>query len=223
MKKEAHKPSSPDILTTKSMQIISKYFPELTSRQQEQFEMLGELYKRWNNEINVISRKDISNLYLHHILHSLSIAKAVKFKSSTTIMDVGTGGGLPGLPLAIYFPDSHFYLVDSIGKKIKVVNNIIQELQLKNAAAEQRRAEEVNAKFDFITSRAVTNLPELYSWIKGKIKGKSINDIPNGMLSLKGGDVSEEMKPFKKGYTIYNIQDYFEEEYFKDKKIIRLS
>jgi len=167
------------------MDIILKYFPELNQKQTEQFNQLGELYKKWNNDINVISRKDIPNLYLHHILHSLSIAKVIKFKANTKIMDVGTGGGLPGIPLTIYFPDCSFYLVDSIGKKIKVVNEIIKELQLTNAKAKQIRAENVNAKFDFIVSRAVTNLPDLYNWVKDKIietkclASDHLNDIPN--------------------------------------------
>jgi len=202
------------------MQIIKKYFPDLSQYQIKQFEQLQNLYREWNSKINVISRKDIENLYEKHILHSLGIAKIIKFKKGTKILDVGTGGGFPGIPLAIIFPDSKFTLIDSIGKKIKVVNAIADELKLSNVKTIQIRAENINDKFDFIVSRAVTSLPVFYNWVNKKIMKKSFNDIDNGILYLKGGDIDKELKILKKQYSIYELNKYFTEDFFNTKKII---
>ncbi|MEI6122092.1 MAG: 16S rRNA (guanine(527)-N(7))-methyltransferase RsmG [Bacteroidota bacterium] len=204
------------------MQLIRKYFPELTNEQIRQFEQLEFLYNHWNEKINVISRQDIKELYLHHILHSLSIAKLIHFVEGTTIMDVGTGGGLPGIPLAIMFPETDFYLVDSIGKKIQVVNEIAKTLNLQNVTAEQKRVEEVDYSFDFIVSRAVTNLPEFIKWVKSKISIESSNTLQNGILYLKGDDALTEIKKLKVGKFIFDISSYFNEEYFETKKIVYL-
>ncbi|MCD6111735.1 MAG: 16S rRNA (guanine(527)-N(7))-methyltransferase RsmG [Bacteroidales bacterium] len=202
------------------MQIIKKYFPDLSQYQIKQFEQLQNLYGEWNSKINVISRKDIENLYEKHILHSLGIAKVIKFKKGTKILDVGTGGGFPGIPLAIIFPDSKFTLIDSIGKKIKVVNAIADELKLSNVKAMQIRAENINDKFDFIVSRAVTSLPVFYHWVNKKIIKKSFNDIDNGILYLKGGDIDKELIGLKKQYSVYALNKYFTEDFFSTKKII---
>lgn len=204
------------------MQIINKYFPELSKEKIKQFEKLKNLYEEWNDKINVISRKDIVNLYEKHILHSLAIAKVIQFKKGTKILDVGTGGGFPGIPLAIMFPDSNFTLIDSIGKKIKVVKAISEELNLTNVNARQIRAENLNEKFDFIVSRAVTKLPEFYQWINKKIIKKGFNDIGNGILYLKGGDIYNELISIKKPYQIYSIDKYFSEDFFETKKIVYL-
>jgi len=204
------------------MQIIHKYFPSLNFYQIESFEILDELYKSWNSKINLISRKDVENLYERHILHSLAIAKFIHFKSGTKILDVGTGGGFPGIPLAILFPDVDFYLIDSVAKKIKVVNSIANELGLKNVKSEQIRLENLNRRFDFIVSRAVTNLPVFCDWAKNKISKKGFNEIPNGILYLKGGDVSEEIKKTHKKYSLYPLNKYFEEEFFSTKYLIYL-
>ncbi len=203
--------------------MILKYFPKLTERQKEQFAALPELYGDWNSKINVISRKDMDNFMEHHVLHSLSIAKVLQFKSMADIMDVGTGGGFPGIPLAIMFPDANFYLVDSIGKKIKVVQNVAEQLQLKNVTAEQIRAEQVDRDFDFIVSRAVTDLSQFVGWVRGKISDIHYHKLRNGIIYLKGGDLTEELAPFRKKVHLYDISDYFEEEYFKTKKIIYLA
>lgn len=204
-------------------EIIFNHFPELTDRQKEQFEKLEEVYAFWNEQINVISRKDFDNFYLHHVLHSLAIAKVVQFKDFTEIMDVGTGGGFPGIPLAIMFPGANFYLVDSIGKKIKVVKEVAESLGLKNVKAEQIRAEQVNQTFDFITSRAVTALPDFVKWTGYKFHKKSFNKLKNGILYLKGGEISEELnevKRFKK--KVYNLPDYFSEPFFETKKLVHI-
>lgn len=204
-------------------EIIFKYFPELSIQQKEQFSKLGQLYTEWNARINVISRKDLSNFYLHHVLHSLSIAKIVQFKPFTEILDAGTGGGFPGIPLAILFPNARFYLSDSIGKKIKVVNEVAKSLGLENVNAEQIRVEQVDHSFDFIISRAVTNLYDFVKWTAYKFHHKSFNSIPNGILYLKGGDVDEELsaiKRFKK--NVYELSDTLEEDYFLTKKLIHL-
>jgi 16S rRNA (guanine527-N7)-methyltransferase len=202
------------------VEIIEHYFPGLTGRQQEQFKMLGPLYKEWNEKINVISRKDIENLYVNHVLHSLGIAKVVLFNPGAEILDVGTGGGFPGIPLAILFPEVNFHLVDSIGKKITVVKNVAEGLGLKNAVAEQVRGEEIKAKYDFIISRAVTRMKEFYGWVYRKSKNESTHSIDNGILYLKGGDLDEELDELKKPYALYSLNDYFKEEFFETKKVV---
>jgi 16S rRNA (guanine527-N7)-methyltransferase len=203
------------------MQEITKQFPKLTENQLHQFEKLQDLYQDWNSKINVISRKDIDELYTRHVLHSLGIAKVITFKPNTKILDVGTGGGFPGIPLAILFPEVDFYLIDIIGKKIKVVNEVASALGLKNVKAEQMRAENVKQDFDFIVSRAVTNMPDFVSWVSGKIKKIDANDLSNGILYLKGGDLTEELKNFPKA-TQYNLSDFFEEDFFETKKVVHL-
>ncbi|MEC4003125.1 16S rRNA (guanine(527)-N(7))-methyltransferase RsmG [Flavobacterium sp. SUN052] len=203
------------------MEEILKQFPNLTENQITQFRNLQSLYEDWNSKINVISRKDIDELYTRHILHSLGIAKILAFKSGAKIMDVGTGGGFPAIPLAILFPESNFYAIDIIAKKIRVVNEVIKALGLKNIKAEQKRAELVTHDFDFIVSRAVTNMPDFVSWIKDKIKSKSNHELQNGILYLKGGDLSEELKDFPKA-TQYNLSDYFSDEFFETKKVVHL-
>ena len=202
---------------------IFKYFPELSERQKEQFEALKAIYEDWNAKINVISRKDMDNFYIHHVLHSLSIAKLVRFKDFTEIMDAGTGGGFPGIPLAIMFPEAKFYLADSIGKKIKVVREVVNNLRLSNVEAEQIRMEQVDLSFDFIISRAVTALPEFVKWTSYKFHSKSFNSVPNGILYLKGGEIREELKQVKRlKKKIYPIQSYFPEPFFQTKSIIHL-
>ena len=203
------------------MDEIQKYFPYLTELQKEQFAKLDFLYHDWNSKINVISRKDIDELYTKHILHSLGIAKVIKFEPGTFVLDVGTGGGFPGIPLAILFPETRFYLIDVIAKKIKVVQAVAEALELKNVKAEQKRAELVKGDFDFIVSRAVTNMPDFVSWIKDKIKKKSKHELKNGILYLKGGDLTEELKDFPKA-TEYNLSDFFEDEFFETKKVVHL-
>lgn len=204
-----------------TMDEIQKYFPYLTDIQKEQFAKLDFLYHDWNAKINVISRKDIDELYTKHVLHSLGIAKVIKFEPGTFILDVGTGGGFPGIPLAILFPETRFYLIDVIAKKIKVVQAVVDALELKNVKAEQIRAELVKGDFDFIVSRAVTNMPDFVSWIKDKIKKKSKHELRNGILYLKGGDLTEELKDFPKA-TEYNLSDFFEDEFFETKKVVHL-
>jgi 16S rRNA (guanine527-N7)-methyltransferase len=203
------------------MDEILKQFPYLTDIQKEQFEKLNFLYHDWNAKINVISRKDIDELYTKHVLHSLGIAKVIKFEPGTFVLDVGTGGGFPGIPLAILFPETRFYLIDVIAKKIKVVQAVVDALELKNVKAEQKRAELVKGDFDFIVSRAVTNMPDFVSWIKDKIKKKSKHELKNGILYLKGGDLTEELKDFPKA-TEYNLSDFFEDEFFETKKVVHL-
>ncbi len=204
------------------MEILEKYFPNLDLNKKKQFEKLQPLYADWNSKINVISRKDFSEFYERHVLHSLSIAKFVDFNKGTTVLDVGTGGGFPGIPLAIYFPEVHFHLVDSIGKKIKVVNAVKESLGLKNVVAEQIRAEQIKQKYDFVVSRAVTQLPAFVAWIRKNISKKPINSISNGIIYLKGGDLTEEIKPFKKDIFIQDLSEYFEEEFFETKKVLHL-
>jgi 16S rRNA (guanine527-N7)-methyltransferase len=203
------------------MEEILKYFPNLTAIQKEQFTKLDFLYHDWNAKINVISRKDIDELYTKHILHSLGIAKIIKFEPGTFVLDVGTGGGFPGIPLAILFPETRFFLIDVIAKKIKVVQAVAEALELKNVKAEQLRAELVKGDFDFIVSRAVTNMPDFVSWVKDKIKKKSKHELRNGILYLKGGDLTEELKDFPKA-SEYNLSDYFEDEFFETKKVVHL-
>lgn len=203
------------------MDLILKYFPELTERQREQFAAMLPLYEDWNSKINVISRKDMANFYEHHVLHSLAIAKVQPFKTMADILDVGTGGGFPGIPLAIMFPHANFYLVDSIGKKIKVVQDVAQQLDLKNVRAEQLRAEQVDGDYDFIVSRAVTSLSEFAGWVRGKVSDCHYHRLRNGILYLKGGDLSDELAPFKKART-WDISDFYQEEFFQTKKVIYL-
>jgi 16S rRNA (guanine527-N7)-methyltransferase len=203
------------------MKEILKHFPDLTDTQISQFEKLEALYQDWNAKINVISRKDIDELYTKHVLHSLAIAKIQKFEPGTYILDVGTGGGFPGIPLAILFPETRFYLIDVILKKIKVVQAVAEALELKNVKAEQIRAENVKGDFDFIVSRAVTNMPDFVSWIKDKIKKTNKHELKNGILYLKGGDLTEELQDFPKA-TEYNISEFFEDEFFETKKVVHV-
>ena len=204
------------------MDLILKYFPELTEQQKERFAALPELYADWNSKINVISRKDMDNFVEHHVLHSLAIAKVLQFRAMTDVMDVGTGGGFPGIPLAIMFPETNFYLVDSIGKKIKVVQSVAEQLRLTNVRAEQIRAEQVKGDFDFIVSRAVTDLSQFVGWVKGKVSDSQYHKLRNGILYLKGGDLDEELAPFRKKVQLFDISDFFEEPYFETKKVIYL-
>jgi len=200
--------------------IILKYFPDLSPAQQQQYQQLPELYNFWNNQINVISRKDIDLLLERHVLHSLGIAKVMPFLPGETVLDVGTGGGFPGVPLAIMFPETQFYLVDSIGKKIKVVNEVANAIGLKNLKAEHIRAEQAPGKFDFVVSRAVTQLKDFYPWVKGKFNKVSKNILPNGILYLKGGDLTQEITESGLAAKQYYLKDYFEEEFFETKKVI---
>ena len=203
------------------MEVILKYFSNLTDVQLQQFQKLKELYTFWNAQINVVSRKDIEELYIRHVLHSLGIAKVQAFKPKAKILDVGTGGGFPGIPLAILFPETHFLLVDSIGKKIKVVNEVAKALELKNVVAKQTRAELVNDEFDFIVSRAVTKMDDFAKWVHDKVTKKQQHTIKNGILYLKGGDLSEELKNFKNA-TLYELTDFFEEDFFETKKVVHI-
>lgn len=203
------------------MEAILKHFPNLTDVQKEQFQQLDSLYHDWNEKINVISRKDIDALYIKHVLHSLGIAKIQSFEPGTFVLDVGTGGGFPGIPLAILFPETRFYLIDVIAKKIKVVQAVADALGLKNVKAEQIRAENVKGDFDFIVSRAVTNMPDFVSWVKTKIKKQHKHELKNGILYLKGGDLTEELKDFPKA-TLYDLADFFEDEFFETKKVVHL-
>ncbi|MBK6979450.1 MAG: 16S rRNA (guanine(527)-N(7))-methyltransferase RsmG [Cytophagaceae bacterium] len=203
-----------------SVTLIQKYFPELTSEQIEQFGRLRELYELWNSQINVISRKDMEHLYEKHVLHSLGIAKVCSFVDDTEILDVGTGGGFPGIPLAIMFPNVQFHLVDSIGKKIKVVNEVAAALGLKNVKAEHERAEKIQGTYDFVVSRAVTRMAPFMGWIQNKINRNHYNPLDNGVLYLKGGDLEEELSEIKRKYKLYNLPDFFEEEFFDTKKVV---
>ena len=205
------------------MEQILKYFPALTETQKEQYRMLDALYHDWNAKINVISRKDIDNLYEHHVLHSLGIAEVIRFKPGTKIMDIGTGGGFPGIPLAIMFPDCHFHLVDSIGKKIKVCMEVAQGIGLKNVTCCHERVEDEKGKFDFVVSRAVMPLADLVKVVRKNIAKESHNGMPNGLICLKGGEVDREVHPFKHIAMVTPLSDYFQEEYFDTKKIVYVS
>jgi len=200
---------------------VLKYFPDLTEDQLEKFTKLKDLYKDWNLKINVVSRKDIDEIYLRHALHSLGIAKVQQFQPGSTVMDVGTGGGFPGIPLAILFPETQFHLVDSIGKKIKVVNEVKEGLGLENVKTSNCRVEEIDEQYDFIVSRAVAQMETFVRWVKGKIKKKSNHELKNGILYLKGGDLSEELAKYETA-KIYNLSDYFEEDFFETKKVVHL-
>ncbi|WMJ72734.1 16S rRNA (guanine(527)-N(7))-methyltransferase RsmG [Cytophagaceae bacterium ABcell3] len=204
------------------MELILKYFPNISEEQKKKFEQLEYLYKEWNEKINVVSRKDIDQLYERHILHSLGIAKVIQFKARTSVLDIGTGGGFPGIPLAIMFPDVHFFLVDSIGKKIKVVKAIAEALELNNVKAEQIRAEKIDEQFDFIVSRAVTDLKTFRGWTKGKLLKGNFNTLDNGILYLKGGDLSEEIKEVNKKVREFPLSEYFQEPFFETKKVVYL-
>jgi len=203
------------------MELILKYFPDLTENQIQQFEALEGLYKDWNSKINVISRKDIDELYLKHVLHSLGIAKVINFEAGSSILDVGTGGGFPGVPLAILFPNCQFYLVDSINKKLKVINAVCEAIELANVKTTHSRVEAINGTYDFIVSRAVTTMPEFTTWVKGRISKTQKNEFKNGILYLKGGDLSEELKQYKT-VKAFLLSDYFEESFFETKKVIHL-
>ncbi|WP_270527477.1 16S rRNA (guanine(527)-N(7))-methyltransferase RsmG [Phocaeicola plebeius] len=202
------------------MDIILKYFPNLSEVQQQQFAALYDLYTDWNSKINVISRKDITNLYEHHVLHSLGIAKVMQFRLETTVMDLGTGGGFPGIPLAILFPETHFHLVDSIGKKVKVATEIANAIGLKNVTTRHCRAEEEKQLFDFVVSRAVMPLADLLKIIRKNIKKEQHNALPNGLICLKGGELEREVMPVKHQTLMYDLKDYFEEEFFETKKVV---
>ncbi|MFV9551936.1 16S rRNA (guanine(527)-N(7))-methyltransferase RsmG [Algibacter sp. PT7-4] len=203
------------------MKLILKYFPNLTEDQIDKFEKLESLYQDWNLKINVVSRKDIDELYLRHVLHALGIAKVLSFKAGTKILDVGTGGGFPGIPLAILFPDSSFHLVDSIAKKLKVVDEVTTGLGLTNVKTTHSRVEAIDEKYDFIVSRAVAAMPTFVHWVKGKIAKQQNHELKNGILYLKGGDLTEELKDYKTT-TIYNLSDYFEEDFYETKKVVHL-
>ena len=203
------------------MELLEKYFPNLSKDQKNKFSKLQELYQDWNLKINVVSRKDIDELYLRHVLHSLGIAKVQKFLPGATILDVGTGGGFPGIPLAILHPETNFHLVDSIGKKIKVVNEVVEGLGLKNVHTTNARVEEVPGNYDFIVSRAVAAMPTFVHWTTGKIAKQSKHELKNGILYLKGGDLSEELSNYPKS-VIYDLQDFFEEEFYETKKVVYL-
>lgn len=202
------------------MQHIKSYFPNLSPLQESQFAALGDLYTDWNAKINVISRKDIDNLYLHHILHSLGIAKAINFTAGTTILDVGTGGGFPGIPLAILFPECKFHLIDRIGKKIKVAQSVAEAINLENVSFQHGSVEELKTEYDFVVSRAVMPLPDLLKLIRKNIKKEQQNALPNGLLCLKGGELQQEIAPVKKTSIVFNLSDFFKEEYFKTKKVV---
>lgn len=205
------------------MEIIKKYFPNPTELQAEQFAQLEALYSDWNTKINVISRKDIQNLYEHHVLHSLGIAKIINFKEGTTIMDLGTGGGFPGIPLAILFPQAQFHLVDSIGKKVKVANEVANAIGLKNVKFSHARAEEIKEQYDFVVTRAVMPMVDLIKVSRKNIQREQKNAIPNGILALKGGELEREIASMKNIATVWELSDYLEEEYFKTKKVVHVA
>ena len=205
------------------MELITKYFPQLTEEQRSQYVALDALYRDWNSKINVISRKDIDNLYEHHVLHSLGIAQIIRFRPGSRIMDLGTGGGFPGIPLAILFPECQFYLVDSIGKKVRVATEVAQSIGLKNVTFCHERAEEEKQRFDFVVSRAVMPLADLVKIVRKNIAPRPQNALPNGLICLKGGELANETLPFKHRATLWDLKEYFEEEYFQTKKVVHVS
>ena len=205
------------------MTIIQKYFTNLTERQVEQFAQLEALYNDWNAKINVISRKDIQNLYEHHVLHSLGIAKVVNFREGTTVMDLGTGGGFPGIPLAILFPETTFHLVDSIGKKVRVANEVATAIGLKNVTFSHARAEEIKERYDFVVTRAVMPMVDLVKVARKNIKKEQHNSVPNGIIALKGGELNGEIASMRNIATVWELSDFFEEEYFKTKKVVHVT
>ena len=202
------------------MELINKYFPDLTADQQDKFGQMEELYQFWNAKVNVISRQDIDTLYERHILHSLGIAKVLEFKSGTSVLDVGTGGGFPGIPLAIMFPKAQFHLVDSIGKKIRVVQEIAEALKLDNVKAEQVRAEKLDDSYEFVVSRAVTRITPFVGWVKKNVSKNSFHALRNGILYLKGGDLTEELSELNQKSRVYDLSKYFEEDFFETKKVV---
>ncbi len=204
------------------MELLTKYFPDLSSLQINRFEELGSLYREWNEKINVISRKDIDELYVRHVLHSLAIAKIIRFKPGTNLLDVGTGGGFPGIPLAILFPDSNFTLIDAIGKKIMVVQEVASHLNLANVKAQKNRVQEIKLRYDFIISRAVTAFPKFVSMVRKNVSPNSGNALPNGIIYLKGGDFEDEISAFKASAEIFDLSKIFEEPFFETKKVIYL-
>lgn len=215
------KPGASDpLILDPGPELIFDYFPKLSERQKEQIEKLGQLYTFWNAQINVISRKDMGSLYLHHVLHSLAIAQFIRFSPGSHILDVGTGGGFPGIPLAILFPETQFHLVDSIGKKIKVVREVASALELKNVEADHIRAEQLDSKYDFVVSRAVTRLADFYPWVQGKFLKKHQHAIPNGIIYLKGGDLKEEIRESRLPAQVFPIGQYFKEAFFETKSIV---
>lgn len=205
------------------MDRILHYFPNLTERQKAQLEALGPLYHDWNAKINVISRKDIDNLYEHHVLHSLGIAEIINFRPGTEVMDLGTGGGFPGIPLAILFPEVHFHLVDSTGKKVRVAGEVARSIGLENITTAHERVEEEPGRFDFVVCRAVTLLPELVRLVRKNISPRQRNAMPNGILCLKGGELAQELAPIRHHATVWNLRDYFDEEYFRTKRVVHVS
>jgi 16S rRNA (guanine527-N7)-methyltransferase len=202
--------------------LIKSYFPNISKEQEEQFNLLFPLYTEWNARINVISRKDMDNFFIHHVLHSLGIAKVISFSPGTKLLDVGTGGGFPGIPLAIMFPECHFHLVDSIGKKIKVVEEVSSGLGLKNVSWQHERAEKVKGQFHFVISRAVTTFGEFLPWVNGKFQKAQFNALPNGILYLKGGDLSEELAVVKQAYKVWSLADFYKEDFFETKKVVHI-
>lgn len=204
------------------MELITKYFPQLTEVQRDQYAALDALYRDWNSKINVISRKDIDNLYEHHVLHSLGIAQIIRFRPGSRIMDLGTGGGFPGIPLAILFPECQFHLVDSIGKKVRVATEVAQSIGLKNVTFCHERAEEEKQRFDFVVSRAVMPLADLVKIVRKNIAPRPQNALPNGLICLKGGELANETLPFKHRATLWDLKEYFEEEYFQTKKVVHV-
>ncbi len=208
------------LIAEEQLEQLFAYFPELTEHQRQQMIRLFPLYDEWNAKINVISRKDIGNLYLHHVLHSLSIARLVKFKAGSAVLDIGTGGGFPGIPLAILFPKTQFHLVDSIGKKIRVVQTVAEALELTNVRTEHARAEQVKGQYDFIVTRAVARLGQLHQWVHRKIKVKSLHDTYNGLICLKGGNLEDELQASHLNYAVYPITDFFKDAYFETKYLV---